>query len=117
VQDRTGHKSSDMVNRYRRSARSAQELELGTLHPLDQAIPELAPETSHTARSEGGGQQGGQRDSREKSPAPSAHPLNGNEFVLVAPPGLEPGSHCWGGILSPLRLPFRQGATLFWPAI
>jgi hypothetical protein len=38
VADRTGHTSSQMINRYRRAARSAQELELGELHPLDVAI-------------------------------------------------------------------------------
>ena len=42
----------------------------------------------------------------------SEHPINGNEIEAVAPPGLEPGFHFWRGILSPLRLPFRQGATL-----
>jgi integrase len=34
VQDRTGHRSSLVVNRYRRSARSALELELGSLQPM-----------------------------------------------------------------------------------
>jgi integrase len=42
VADRTGHKSSAMINRYRRAARTAAELGLGELRPLDQAIPELA---------------------------------------------------------------------------
>ncbi len=42
VQDRTGHKTSEMINRYRRAARTATELGLGELTPLDQAIPELA---------------------------------------------------------------------------
>jgi hypothetical protein len=42
VQDRTGHKSSIMINRYRRAARTAAELGLGDLRPLDQTIPELA---------------------------------------------------------------------------
>lgn len=41
VQDRTGHTSSVMVNRYRRAARSYAELGLGELRPLDEAIPEL----------------------------------------------------------------------------
>jgi integrase len=41
VQDRTGHRSSIMVNRYRRVARTAAELGLGPLTPLDKAIPEL----------------------------------------------------------------------------
>jgi integrase len=43
VQDRTGHTSSVMINRYRRAARTAAELGLGTLAPLDEAIPELRP--------------------------------------------------------------------------
>jgi integrase len=42
VADRTGHKSSGMINRYRRAARTAVELNLGQLRPLDEAIPELA---------------------------------------------------------------------------
>ncbi|MCC6665667.1 MAG: tyrosine-type recombinase/integrase [Polyangiaceae bacterium] len=42
VSDRTGHKSSVMIHRYKRSARTAAELGLGWLAPLDAAIPELA---------------------------------------------------------------------------
>lgn len=42
VQDRTGHRSSDMINRYRRVARTAAELGLGECTPLDEAIPEFA---------------------------------------------------------------------------
>jgi integrase len=42
IADRTGHKSSDMINKYRRAARTAEELNLGELAPLDAAIPELA---------------------------------------------------------------------------
>ena len=41
VQDRTGHTSSVMINRYRRAARSLAELNLGPLLPLDEAIAEL----------------------------------------------------------------------------
>lgn len=41
VADRTGHRSSQMINRYRRQARGAHELGLGPLLPLDQAIQEL----------------------------------------------------------------------------
>lgn len=40
VADRTGHKSSTMINRYRRKARAWN---LGELDALDQAIPELRP--------------------------------------------------------------------------
>jgi hypothetical protein len=42
VADRTGHKSSDMINKYRRAARTAAELNLGPLRPLNTSIPELA---------------------------------------------------------------------------
>ncbi len=42
VADRTGHRSSQMINRYRRSARSAAELGFRPLSALVDAIPELA---------------------------------------------------------------------------
>ncbi|APU89272.1 integrase-like protein [Virus Rctr16k] len=42
VADRTGHRSSQMINRYRRAARTAAELGLGWLAPMDATIPELA---------------------------------------------------------------------------
>jgi hypothetical protein len=42
IADRTGHRSSVMINRYRRAARKVEELGLGTLTPLHLAIPELA---------------------------------------------------------------------------
>lgn len=41
VADRTGHKSSVMINRYRRAARTVEELDLGWLAPLDEAVPEI----------------------------------------------------------------------------
>jgi hypothetical protein len=41
VADRTGHRSSMMINKYRKRAREASELALGGLLPLDTAIPEL----------------------------------------------------------------------------
>lgn len=40
VMDRTGHTTSDMLQRYRRKARTWN---LGALDPMDTAIPELAP--------------------------------------------------------------------------
>jgi integrase len=42
VMARTGHRSSAMMNRYRRIATSFTELNLGELAPLDVALPELA---------------------------------------------------------------------------
>jgi len=49
VADRTGHTSSIMINRYRRAARTAAELNLGALAPLDSVIPDLAdyPRIAH----------------------------------------------------------------------
>jgi hypothetical protein len=43
VTDRTGHKSSTMIYRYKRASRTAAELGLGWFAPLDEAIPEFAP--------------------------------------------------------------------------
>lgn len=50
VQDRTGHTSSVMINRYRRAARSLAELDLGPLLPLDEAIPGLSASPKGAAR-------------------------------------------------------------------
>jgi hypothetical protein len=41
ISDRTGHRSSQMINRYRRLARTFEELNSGELAALDEAIPEL----------------------------------------------------------------------------
>src|SRR5439155_13907056 len=41
IADRTGHRSSQMINRYRRAARTAADLQLGTLAPLVDAVPDL----------------------------------------------------------------------------
>ena len=57
VADRTGHKSSTMINRYSRAARTAAELGLGDLTPLDVAIPEL-PASSSDSPSGGTGSNG-----------------------------------------------------------
>ena len=49
ISDRTGHKSSTMINRYKRTARTFAELQSGELESLDVAIPELsiAPRLPH----------------------------------------------------------------------
>jgi integrase len=41
VADRTGHRSSQMINKYRRAARTAAELGLPALTLMNEAIPEL----------------------------------------------------------------------------
>jgi integrase len=66
VQDRTGHRSSQMVNVYRRQARMAAELGLGWFAPLDASIPELAPPPSAKAA--------GPRQSRRPSRVSRARP-------------------------------------------
>lgn len=53
--DRTGHTTSQMLNRYRRAARMAAELGLGWLAPLHTAIPELAVGSGTASGTEGGG--------------------------------------------------------------
>lgn len=40
VCDRTGHRSTLMIALYRRAARTAAELRIGSLHPLDRTLPE-----------------------------------------------------------------------------
>jgi hypothetical protein len=54
VMDRTGHTTSQMLNRYRRAARSIAELGQGALAPLDEAIPELRPAKPKAAGGGGG---------------------------------------------------------------
>lgn len=68
VADRSGHKSSAMINRYRRAARTAAELGLGDLAPMDEAIPEL--------RGEPAGAKGGKGGDRAPSPPRSARPAS-----------------------------------------
>ena len=41
VADRTGHKSTGQIATYKRAARMVEELDLGPLEPLDEAIPEF----------------------------------------------------------------------------
>ena len=59
VSDRTGHRSSNMIRRYQRTARSATELGLGTLGPLDALIPELRAKNAPPKTP--GGSNGGSR--------------------------------------------------------
>ncbi len=47
IADRTGHRSSVMINRYKRAARTVADLGLGPFRPLDQAIPELGAREPH----------------------------------------------------------------------
>ena len=52
VMDRTGHMSSQMLQKYRRLVRGHQEQGLGDFVPLCDAIPELAEHVSKSTASE-----------------------------------------------------------------
>jgi integrase len=64
VADRTGHRSSNQINTYRRAARTAAELALGDLRALDEAIPELAAKGRIAAK--GGGKGGNGQEVRSQ---------------------------------------------------
>jgi integrase len=42
ITDRTGHRYSQMIYRYKRQARTHADLNLGGFKPLHEALPELA---------------------------------------------------------------------------
>jgi len=113
VADRTGHKSSTMINRYRRAARLFDELGLGALAPLDEAIPELKasdlaggptppPGVAGAETGAGGGV------SKGSGGVTAGENLKG--FEEVAEAGLEPALPFEKRILNPPRLPFRHSA-------
>jgi integrase len=50
VANRTGHKSSKMINEYRRQAQCHAEVVMGALAPLVEVIPELAAVSANLRR-------------------------------------------------------------------
>lgn len=100
VQDRTGHRSTLMIAKYRRAARTVAELGLGTLAPLAEVIPEMR-----------GGSKVGQQESVA---ATRDAPIAPRKTSAVAPPGLEPGRPSGPEILKPQRAgstPAKHGKT------
>ena len=104
VADRTGHKASEMINRYRRRARTHDELGLGPVAPLVDAIPELAeiharhaaenatdveakPTLAHPRVGHRVGQSGTRGPQRQRR-----HPRITQRFRVVPKEGLEPSS-------------------------
>jgi integrase len=67
ISDRTGHTSSQMINRYKRAARGAGELGLGALEPLNKAIPEFADYPGITQNARPFGQDTGPKSMKSKS--------------------------------------------------
>ena len=93
VKDRTGHKSSVMVDRYARSARTQHEIGAGPMRPMDEAIPELRNPPAGAAgaggcspRSASGSRSRGNRAKGESPPA-GKETGSAAQFVaqLVAP--------------------------------
>jgi integrase len=97
VMDRTGHRSSTMIARYRRQARTAAELHLGELDPLDVAIPELGPAVAPSPAREpspgdaaGDAAEGG-REAREDSRAiPQGCAMSGSDHRTSQRRNLKP---------------------------
>ncbi len=120
VADRTGHRSSVMVNRYRRAARHAAEIGLGPLGALDQLAPELAEHAVDPSTRSGGDEVAStDREMVPQSVQTPCHliPLSAPSAEIpecsgiVAEEGLEPSSPFGQRILNPPRLPFRHSAV------
>lgn len=73
VADRTGHKSSDMINEYKRQARTFAELGLGDFEPMGWAVPECAAIAVDMVvvglRALQGGPRGGPRKEPDRRPS------------------------------------------------
>jgi hypothetical protein len=85
VSDRTGHRSSQMLARYKRAARTAEELHLGDWTPLDVALGLAKGVTT----SGGGGGGNGPRTTRLPR-TPRAARRDRSRDRVARPKGLEP---------------------------
>jgi integrase len=79
ISDRTGHRSSVMIARYKRTARTFAELQTGELEPLFRALPELSL----------GDIRGGERPRMPTATSNSA-------LLLASPAGFETDQHPQG---------------------
>jgi integrase len=86
VADRTGHKSSVMINTYRRTARSWSEANIGTLADMALAIPELAND-----RQTGGSKGGGTGRTGKRTPEKTAKSLKRKGCVSVSKSAVRTG--------------------------
>ncbi len=68
ISDRTGHKSSQMINHYKRTARTLSELQQGDLVPLDVALGHAGPSVGQDMPGNGSAK----RDLPVNTPKPSA---------------------------------------------
>lgn len=99
IADRTGHRSSQMINRYRRPARTAGELGLGWLAPMHEAVPELSNWRRIGARANGAQADGRENPSdlagtpgatrtRDQRIGKTANPSDGAQPVVMVGPQL-----------------------------
>lgn len=93
VQDRTGHQSSQMINRYRQAARMAHEVGVGTLVPMHLAFPEFwGP---HLPGENAQGESGVSLESWKQidpSDSQTTKPQRLPGFMLAPEAGLEPAT-------------------------
>ena len=87
ISDRTGHKDSSQIARYRRQARTVEELNLGDFAPMDQAIPELLGDGDPTR---GSGRRNGRQEDEESENSPEGQTKKSNDSEWVRRKGLEP---------------------------
>src|ERR1019366_9454078 len=116
VTDRTGHRSSQMVYLYKRASRTAAELQLGWLAPLDEAIPELAPKRRQGANGVQTGGSSGSQASRARSKTPRKGHLGTGRAALTRSlnPLADSSSLSWPTTRCPIDA--QTGAsTLFGP--
>lgn len=92
VMDRTGHTSSNVLQRYHRGARTAAELQLGWWSPLHEAIPELAALGSDRDPDEGSrAETSGKTRQNKRVPAPARDDQVFKIFRSQEHPGSSPG--------------------------
>ncbi len=104
VTDRTGHKSSQMIYRYKRASRQATELNLGWFAPLHQAIPELAGEGPPGANGVQTGGAGGTQVPRRGPKTPTKRRLATSRYMQsTVPKALAASSTLAAGATRPRR--------------
>ncbi len=89
IADRTGHKDTSQIARYRRQARTVEELDLGAFAPLDEAVPELAAAVAVGPANEPGTGSGTDRG-RGPQAAVAACAEKPSDYSAVRRKGLEP---------------------------
>lgn len=109
VRARTGHRSSQMLARYERTKGTIEELNLGALAPLDEAIPELrgSPREPNGGRGNGAaGRASGDADQGPENAGPGSGDRSGSGVPKAVPEGREPS----GEIRNPAEIATSRDA-------